>query len=113
MIKKQSNAPRLKLPLKDTTNDVCSIRNRAKPAKVEINAGGVASISLVNSGAYKPNKIANKQIIKAAMYCWCRWPPLDRIAFTGPVKHVDTEPKIAVIIEPAPQTAVIVFTGGV
>ena len=69
MIIKQINATRLKLPLKDITKDACKTRSNAKPAKVEINAGGVASISLVNRDAYSPNKIAKKQIIKAATYC--------------------------------------------
>ena len=112
VIRKQISAPRLKFPLNDTTKDVCKTRNKAKPAKVEINAGGVANISFVNSGAYRPNRIANTQMIKAEMYCCCLLPPLYRIAFTGPVKHVETEPNIAVTIDPMPQAAVIMFIGG-
>ena len=106
------NAPSEKLPLKETTNEVCNTRSKASPAKVEMKAGGVASISFVNNGAYKPNRIASRQIINAATYCSCLLPPLDKIAFTGPVKHVDTAPKIAEIIDHIPHTLVIVLTGG-
>ena len=34
------------------------------------------------------------------------------IAFTGPVRQVDTVPTNAVTIEPAPQATVIALTGG-
>lgn len=34
------------------------------------------------------------------------------IAFTGPVRQVETEPNSAVIIEAAPQATVMAFTGG-
>ena len=68
VIRKQIKAPRLYLPLNDTTKEFCKILNKASPANVEINAGGVESIIFVNCRANTPNKIANKHMIKAEIY---------------------------------------------
>ena len=110
--KKEIKAPRVKLPPNDTTKEACKTRNKANPASVAIKAGGVASINPVKNGADTPNIIAKRQMTMAAVYCWCFSPLLDNIAFTGPVRQVDTAPNRAVIIEVPPQTAVIVLTGG-
>ena len=69
MTKKEIKAPRVKLPPKESLNEVCNTLISANPASVAIKAGGVANISLVNNVAYKPNRIASEQITMAAVYC--------------------------------------------
>ena len=41
------------------TKEACNTRNIASPARVAMNALGVASMSRVNNGAKSPNRIAS------------------------------------------------------
>ena len=57
---KVTSAPRVNRVLNAVTNAACSTRSMASPASTAMKAGGVASISRVNSGARSPKAIASR-----------------------------------------------------
>ena len=77
-----------------------------------MNAFGVASSRRVNTGESRPKPMPNRATSMPATYWRSRAPEAEMIAFTGPVRQVDTEPTSAIAIEPAPQASVIALTGG-
>ena len=77
-----------------------------------MNAFGVASNRCVNTGENKPNPSASSPTSSPAAYWRDLSPDAEMIAFTGPVRHVDTVPTSADAIAPTPHATAIAFTGG-
>ena len=67
MTRKQTNALRVKRPLKEAMNDACSTRSIANPPSVMMNAFGAASMSPVKAGASRPKATASRPVNIAAV----------------------------------------------
>ena len=57
---KVTSAPRVNRLLNAMTNDACSTRSIASPARTAMKAPGVASMSRVKGGARSPNAMASR-----------------------------------------------------
>ena len=96
-------APRDLLLLNESINDCFKTVNNANPPRVMINsAGNWFNISKTN-GEYKPKAMHKRQKMIAETWWFLTLGSFIIIPVTGPVKHVETEPKYALKNEPNPQ----------
>ena len=86
-------APRDRLLLKDSTKDCFKTVNNANPPRVIMNsAGNWFNISKTN-GEYKPKIIHKREKMIAETWWFFTFGSFIMIPVTGPVKHVETDPK--------------------
>ena len=87
------SAPSDLLFLNASTKDCFNTVNNASPPRVMINSWGNWFSIFKTNGEYNPNMMHNKENIIAEIEWFLTFGSFIIIPVTGPVKHVETEPK--------------------